>query len=211
MIHHYTFLWTSPLQPDLDITTSKMGPQMWHCANNPDRGQYQSKVTSALGRGKDNHAQQFDCSSSCGLGQTSGLTAGPTHNESHGTTQEEHFAVWCNQSSGIFQVWHHSSPRWPKTDPLITQGLNPALYQTKRAIANAWTEGSTTTVVYMQHISRNPWSTRLWWIGYIAFQDTTLFLLRTTTFKSRRCNWLSQHGNKPRELVKWGHERIYPK
>ena len=36
-----------------------MDPQGSHCTNSLNRGQYHSKVTLALGKGEDNHTQQF--------------------------------------------------------------------------------------------------------------------------------------------------------
>ena len=47
---------------------SRAVPEAWQSASSPDRGQHNSKVSPALGRGEDNHTHQSDCGSSSGLG-----------------------------------------------------------------------------------------------------------------------------------------------
>lgn len=57
---------TRLLQCTLGLTPSKVVMQAWQCTSSYDRGQHYSKVTSALGTGKDQHTPQSNCCLSCG-------------------------------------------------------------------------------------------------------------------------------------------------
>ena len=112
-------LWICPLRYTLGSRPSKAVPQAWQCASSPNRSQHHATVTPALGRGKDNHTHQSDCSPSSGLeaGSWSDCRPCPPGTASQGTTQGKRPAVWCCCISGKCLFCLDWSPRPLQTGP----------------------------------------------------------------------------------------------
>ena len=109
-------------RPDFSRSPSKAVSQAWHCASSPDSRQYHSKVTPAVGRGEENHTYHSDSDSSSGWGQTSGLTAGPTHPQK--LLKGQHWD--STLQSGMTIALTHLKSKASSNSPFKIQGLKPA-------------------------------------------------------------------------------------
>ena len=73
-------------------------------------GQYHPKVTSALGRGEDNHTHQFNCSPSSGLGQTAPHTNKNLMEAAKTDSPEFSYCELNSQSGGRYLVRLQAPP-----------------------------------------------------------------------------------------------------
>lgn len=114
-------------------------------------------MTSNLGKGENNHTHETKCKLEEDIGSNNRPL--PPVNASQETTQEKCPIVWCYCISGKCLVSLNSSPLWPQTGPLTTQGLN-SVHNRQRITADDWTEGkhtsATTVCTYVTHIRDNP-------------------------------------------------------
>ena len=76
------------------------------------------KVTQAPGRGEDNHTHLFDCGLSSGRGQTSGLTAHPTHQQKCLMIKQGENPEGPTDGLGA-GIWYDYRP-YPTTSPRLT-------------------------------------------------------------------------------------------
>lgn len=131
--------------PALSRSPSKVVPQMWWCASTPDRSQHHPKVTPTLGRGEDNHTQQFDCSLSNGLETDIWSDLRPCPPTSFlGGQQRDNVLTLVGphlcQKPSLTQFIPKVAQDWP----INNTGTKPWALQAKRTIADGWTEGKCT-------------------------------------------------------------------
>lgn len=76
---------------------------------------------------EDNHTHQLDSGPSSGLGQTSGLTADPTHQLEPGRGQNGKSTLQFSVTTALKNSWSDpTQARGSPTGPLDTQGPDPA-------------------------------------------------------------------------------------
>ena len=163
--------WACPLQYALGQNSSKVVPKDWPCASSPNRGQHHSKVIPDPWKGEDNHTHQPDYGPSSRLREDiwSDCRTHPPTKVSQGTTQItpcSSVLMYLWQMPSLTQLNPKGAPDWP-TNNTGTKLWPP---QTKRDIADDWTEGKQGT--HNTH-KRHPWNTRFWWTGDITMQGTT--------------------------------------
>lgn len=82
-----------------------MSPQAWQCASSHSKGQHYSKVTSAPGDGKITIHTSLPVTPAVGWGQTTGLTAGPAHQEKLLREQQKESALQFGVTETLVNAW----------------------------------------------------------------------------------------------------------
>ena len=175
--------WIHPLQYALSWSPSKPGPEDWQCTSSPDRGQYHSKVTPALGRRKENHTHQSDYGPSSGLGEDSWLQVLPI-NECFSKDNTGKVPCSLGATASLANSWTYStqaqnSPDWS----ISTTGTKHCPQQAKRATIDDWTwrknqhsHNSRAHATHIVHFSEMPGSGKQEMLYCRAPQD--IFFIR---------------------------------